>query len=437
MYIDPLRVDGRRGIYAERSLDIRLGDRSRPDPEGRFAGLTVVAGRNASGKSTFLRAIAAGLSGPDVVPRLIEADRGWVSRAKAEGRIEVGLVLTGPVDARGSKQVTARLSWLADRPDRTRPEPQLSHGGRRFEVPRPGVWPSTAPGMFAAGYGPYRRLTGTAAEVARLTVDDPFLHRFATLFREEASLAETVHWLQQINYRATSGQPTFQDLDRRVLALLNDGLLPDGLRADHVDPDGLWLRDRSATLLRIDEMSDGYRAVTALVTDLVRQIHTSSEGKIVWGAEGRPQLLTAGVVLIDEIDAHLHVTWQQRIGAWLTSHFPRIQFIVTTHSPYICQSARPSGLIRLPQPDEPGNAEIVDDQLYRRVVHGTGDDGVLTELFGLDSPYSDQTEDMRRRMTLLETAALRGRATEAELAELTELTELVVPSPSSRIQDTG
>lgn len=263
-----------------------------------------------------------------------------------------------------------------------------------------------------------------------------FVHRFATLFREEASLAETVHWLQQVNYRAASGESTFQDLDRRMLALLNDGLLPDGLQAHHVDPDGLWLRDPSATLLRIDEMSDGYRAVTALVTDLVRQIHESFEGKIPWDDE-RPHIMVAGVVLIDEIDAHLHVTWQKRVGTWLTSHFPRIQFIVTTHSPYVCQSARPRGLIRLPEPNEPGTAQVVSDELYRRVVHGAGDDSVLTDLFGLDSPYSDRTEQLRSRPTELETTALQGHASEAQLAELAELTALVVPSISSRIRDVG
>ena len=46
-----------------------------------------------------------------------------------------------------------------------------------------------------------------------------------------------------------------------------------------------------------------------------------------------------GVILIDEIDAHLHPAWQKRIGFWLKAHFPNIQFIVTTHSPFICQAA--------------------------------------------------------------------------------------------------
>ena len=53
-----------------------------------------------------------------------------------------------------------------------------------------------------------------------------------------------------------------------------------------------------------------------------------------------------GVVTIDEIDAHLHPAWQQRIGDWFVARFPEMQFLVTTHSPIICRAARPA---RAPQ----------------------------------------------------------------------------------------
>ena len=49
--------------------------------------------------------------------------------------------------------------------------------------------------------------------------------------------------------------------------------------------------------------------------------------------------MAPGVVLIDEVDAHLHPTWQRRIGLWFREHFPKLQFIVSTHSPLICQAA--------------------------------------------------------------------------------------------------
>ncbi|GAA5072725.1 hypothetical protein HNP84_009338 [Thermocatellispora tengchongensis] len=91
---------------------------------------------------------------------------------------------------------------------------------------------------------------------------------------------------------------------------------------------------------------------------------------------------------MDEIENHLHVAWQKRIGEWLKAHFPLVQFIVTTHSPYICQSADPNGLIALPGPNESKPPHIVDRDLYERIMFGSGDDAIVTELFGVESPYS-------------------------------------------------
>lgn len=56
---------------------------------------------------------------------------------------------------------------------------------------------------------------------------------------------------------------------------------------------------------------------------------------------------TEGVVLIDEIDLHLHPNWQRVVIRNLTSLFPRLQFVATTHSPFIVQSLAGQGLVNL------------------------------------------------------------------------------------------
>jgi hypothetical protein len=127
----------------------------------------------------------------------------------------------------------------------------------------------------------------------------------------------------------------------------------------------------------LKEMSDGYRTVAALVLDIVRQIH-GVYGRLDTAstAGGGTAITQPGVVLIDEVDAHLHVTWQRKIGGWLQEHFLNIQFIVSNHSPYICQAADEGGLIRLPGVDEQQAPEVVAEDLYRRGVHGSGDNAV-------------------------------------------------------------
>lgn len=84
--------------------------------------------------------------------------------------------------------------------------------------------------------------------------------------------------------------------------------------------------------LRIEQLSDGYKIITAMVADIASRL-----------AEANPKsknpLNASGIVLIDEIDLHLHPKWQRRIIADLSKTFPNIQFIVTSHSPILLQGA--------------------------------------------------------------------------------------------------
>ncbi len=84
--------------------------------------------------------------------------------------------------------------------------------------------------------------------------------------------------------------------------------------------------------------SDGYKIVLVLVLNLVSRILEANGG--LPDATPRSLLASDGIVLIDEIDLHLHPSWQQRIIGDLTRTFPNIQFIVTTHSPQVISSVK-------------------------------------------------------------------------------------------------
>jgi predicted ATP-binding protein involved in virulence len=201
-----------------------------------------------------------------------------------------------------------------------------------------------------------------------------------------------------------------------------------------VDSDGLWVVT-GYHRFSLREMSDGYRTVAALVVDLLKQLNDSYGDLSVQTRDGIPTIDLPGVVLIDEADAHLHVSWQQRIGGWLKAHFPNIQFIVTTHSPYICQAADEGGLIRLAGPHEEEPPRVVVRDLYERIVFGSGDDAVLSELFGLDSPYSEQAEDLRRELVTLEVKVVSGQASEAEIASYQALRRRLASSSVARVDE--
>ncbi|WP_345568506.1 AAA family ATPase [Nonomuraea rosea] len=256
-----------------------------------------------------------------------------------------------------------------------------------------------------------------------------------TLFDEDVTLTEGVGWLIEQHLYQLEGRPRAAELLDVVLSLLADGMLPDGYKVVRVDSDGLWLQRDNGAETSLQQMSEGYRTVTAVVVDIIRQMHLAYGSLHITHQGDTPTLSYPGVILVDEIENHLHVGWQKRIGEWLTSHFPLVQFIVTTHSPYVCQTADPNGLIALPGPHESKSAHVVDRDLYERVVYGSGDDAILTELFGVDSPYSTRAEDIRRQLGDLEDKVLSGTASEAEIESYRKLSHMLESSLSARVDE--
>jgi hypothetical protein len=234
------------------------------------------------------------------------------------------------------------------------------------------------------------------------------------LYNESATLSDAVDWLKGIHLRALEKKVGAADLRDGVLRLLGDGLLPDGSVVERVDSEGLWVR-RDGFALPLEQVSDGYRTVTALVVDIARRLHASYRTLPLTTHSGALSCPLPGVVLIDEVDAHMHVEWQQKLGFWLTSHFPAIQFVVTTHSPFICQAA--SSIIRLPAPGEARIMEHLEQRLFNAIVNGGADDAVMSELFGLEHAHSAAAEQLREQLAALELKLVSGTATNKEKAE--------------------
>jgi hypothetical protein len=438
-------VDGVRGFHGPRACDL---DFTRPG--GGYAGWTVLAGRNGSGKTTLLRMLALALTGGRRAHQLEPELEDYLTHGAARGSATVKVVMDGTVDTTAPNRdepMEARLDWQPEQ------DPGLFAGLVEeaepptevvFSAPRlltSALWSSSPPhGWFVAAYGPFRRLAGTGLyERTPQQLDRAAALR--TLFEEQSALTEAFDWLLAVHLRALENRAGFGELKAGVIRLLNQELLPGDYRVENVDSDGMWLRrqgdngpEGAQTELR--RMSDGQRTVVALVLDIVRQMHAAYGGLVFEEHEdGRVVLPHPGVVLIDEIDAHLHMTWQKSIGRWLTTHFPAIQFIVTTHSPYICQAADPGGLIRLPGAGEQEPPQVVDQILYGRIVYGTGDDAALSSLFGLDSPYSDEARELRDRLAELESDVLLGRADADQTEEYLRLRDRLASSAVARVDE--
>ena len=183
------------------------------------------------------------------------------------------------------------------------------------------------------------------------------------------------------------------------------------------------MNDGANAVIPVEEMSDGYRSILAMTFELLRAMET---------AFGTQQLLQSlnsdsgtvnlpGVILIDEIDAHLHPAWQKRIGAWFIKRFPRAQFFVTTHSPIICQAAESGSIWRLASPGSEENSGRVKGQDLDRLLYGNVLEAYSTEHFGADVTRSPTSKEMLANLARLNRKSLSGGLTEKEKEQRLEL----------------
>jgi len=410
MYIGKVELKNIRGF-----ADLRF-DLARPD--GSYAGWTVFTGDNGSGKSTLLKAIAVGLTGKDTARALQPSFHRWI-REKAvhrEASIQLEIVTTPGDDqwadsgrAPASTTFPAKIELKNGGKETSLSVVVPSGKAKNYQTPDRTIWSPSATGWFACGYGPFRRVFGASSEAMQQMIS-PSTARFATMFQEAASLAEADRWLRDLKYKELENKQAEREQLAVLLQLLKDDLMPNRITIDRVDSDGLWLADRNGVQLAWSEMSDGYRAALALMTDIVRHLINIYGVTELTGQDesGRLFIKRSGVVLIDEIDAHLHPEWQREIGFWLKRHFPNIQFLVTTHSPIICQAADPNGLFVLPEPGSGAEPHPLTDEEYRKVIASRPDTILLTSAFGLQNTRSPRAVDGRAEFAKLEAKKRAG-----------------------------
>lgn len=119
-----------------------------------------------------------------------------------------------------------------------------------------------------------------------------------------------------------------------------------------------------------ESLSDGYSAVIDIVINLILRMEKTKSGIYDIG----------GIVIIDEVETHLHIELQKRIMPFLTSFFPNVQFIISTHSPFVLNSLE--------------NAVIYDLEKNVRIenLSGYAYDGIVESYFDIDK-YSDSIKD--------------------------------------------
>lgn len=340
---------------------------------------TALLGENGCGKSCLLQAVALALAGEHLPALLEESKLSWsrlLRRGSRSGRVLLGFAGGATIDLRFN---TKRHWWVGG-------EPRVH--------------------SFVRGYGATRLADGEGLESSlRVPV------RLTNLFDPRAPVVDAKAWLLSLDEGDFNAAAlTIGELVRTRFNVVVPGVS---------EPPRLE-RDSSAGEIRVDgdpleQVSDGYRAVVSMVCDLLAGL-----------ASGLSDLRHAvGIVLIDEIGAHLHPRWRMEIAAALRRALPNLQLLVSTHEPLCLRGFERGEVVRvrrlaMDDPSSPVHRRVELERIDRSPSDFRVDQLLTSEFFGLDTtvdPDLDRRFQAYYRLLAL-SAEERTPQLDAELARL-------------------
>jgi AAA domain, putative AbiEii toxin, Type IV TA system len=362
----------------------------------------------------------------------------WVRNDTAQAEIE--LVLGEPIVH--AKLVVHRIDESTDELTATTDRPPLE----AVDAPRSlrNLWgpgaagSSVTPGSwFCASYGPFRRFIGGDEGLQKLYTSNPRLARHLSMFGEATALSEALPWIESLRFKQLEGSGEGELLGPIVAFINQPGFLPHGVQLRDVSSRGVELVDASGSRVPIHSLSDGYRSVLSMTLELIRQLAMTYHRAELFSSDGT-QVIGPGVVIVDEIDAHLHPSWQRTLGVWFLKHFPNIQFIVSTHSPLVCQATETGSVFRLPAPGadpEVDRGVMVNGLARNRLLYGSVLDAYGTGVFGEGVERSDSGHAKLERLAQLNTRELTGALSEDERRDQSELRAVLATDASIHAAD--
>lgn len=418
-----------------------------PEP----AGWHVLIGDNGSGKTTIVQAISLALIGPSQMGVLRQSWIQWLNRSAIAGSIQVKIKREEAYDGENESLkyfdgLRSEIKVIKVRNGRLLTpegeEENLGEGplffaalGNDSEKEQYEAWGKK--GWFSAGYGPFRRFSGGNPEQEKVFKTNPIVGAHLSIFGEDIALTEALDWVRELDYLRLKEQELGRQNGKRESAIVFDnllkfinesGLLPHHVRIEGVDEKrAIIFKDGNGSQIEMAELSDGYRSVLSLTFDLIRQLVRVYGAQAVFSkiAAGEMYVPLPGVVLIDEIDAHLHPTWQVRIGQWFTQYFPNIQFIVTTHSPLICRACDKGSIWRLAAPGSGQPSGQITGTDKDRLVFGNILDAYGTEVFGAGVVRGAKSEEKRERLGHLNMLYALGKIGPDEEKERFEIQKIL------------
>lgn len=335
MKVKKLKMDGIGGI--KNSLEIHFTD-----------GFNVICGANGIGKSTILNTIGDAFCGQALVKKNALCDMGhYYLSIETEKRLEV---------------VEQRVSDF---------EPEK----RNYSISRPDVKDIM---FFKAGRSiPYRQMNSISRDPGRVQNDN---NRIVASGVDEKEIknwfANRYCFIDKENALTVNQKKNF------LLAKEAFGILDKNVSFNKVLPSTLdIIVNTNKGDIYFEYLSSGYQSCIYIILGMIKEIEYRNKDEYIEVKD------FAGCVLVDEIDEHLHPSWQVSLVSALRQVFPHAQFIVTTHSPNILQNLGKDEIIPLLE-DDYGNVAVKELNLGPYGLQGWTLEEILEDVMGLKSTTS-------------------------------------------------
>jgi predicted ATP-binding protein involved in virulence len=404
-YFLSLELENMRCFSKKQTLDLSDGN-------GQPARWTILLGENGTGKTSLLQMFVA--FRPDIQS---PQSKSPVVSMEPGSSLELPIVVRGYLDARTLIKTdglhASSVAMVC----------KDGSGIKKFEINIKYNFPNeieyfvkvsiesgdgvlTLPVCF--GYGAWRTASRSAFDPSDRS------DAFESLFVDDAKLRNAENWLLRLDYSASKSSGV-QDQQRHHLEMVKDVLikvLPDVTEIRFDASSGVMPNPRVEFKtpygwVPLRQLGYGYRTMIAWVVDFASRM-------VERYPDSTDPLAEPAVVLIDEIDLHLHPKWQRELIGFLTERFPNTQFIATAHSPLIVQAATDANIVLLKRE---GDHVVIEN--HPETIRGWRVDQVLTsDLFGLETA---RPPDMEKLILKRKELLTKSRLTKADKKKLEEL----------------